>query len=417
MVRRVCESILVDPHDAADAFQATFLVLARRAHTVRKADSVGPWLFGVARRVALRTRTASARRRRVESAAGLERPAAAPCAPPADRHAPLLQELDRLPARYRDPLILCYLEGLSHEQAALRIGCRLTTFRTRLARGKNLLRDRLARRGLSSTLLVGLLRPGPPTLPLAWTAAARLAFSGPGAALGSPAGLIAAAVCRSLACRSIAPIVAAGAFAVAGFAIASPLSHEVARPAPAPAPSVATFICPSDTTIETLLPEGSPVLKGQTIAALDIQALRRQLADQMAATDRARAELDAARAATDRLAALEASITAESLELVAPAEPAPALALRRARLDLLRAEVALERAEIEARAPSDLAEKKRALDAAMAKEAGLRSQIESCSFVAPHNGVVRHATAGVAPGFPVQAGQTLLRCEPSTAAP
>jgi RNA polymerase sigma factor (sigma-70 family) len=158
----VCRRMLPDLGDVEDAFQATFLVLVRRARQLGPRDAIGPWLHGVAVRVALRARVRAARRRRHEPIA-LEFPAVAPVdARPDPELAEVLdQELSRLPAKYRSPLVLCYLEGRTHEEAAQQLKWPLGTVKGRLARARVLLRSRLARRGLSPTAgaLAALLTP------------------------------------------------------------------------------------------------------------------------------------------------------------------------------------------------------------------------------------------------------------------
>jgi RNA polymerase sigma factor (sigma-70 family) len=149
MVLGVCRRILRDPHAAEDAFQATFLLLVRKAGSVRKRGSVGPWLYGVARRVALEARGAASRRpvpapldaeaAWVDDHDGLERD---------ELHAALHEELGRLPEKYRAPIVLCYIEGLAHEAVARQLGWPLGTVRTRIARGRDLLGARLTRRGV-----------------------------------------------------------------------------------------------------------------------------------------------------------------------------------------------------------------------------------------------------------------------------
>jgi RNA polymerase sigma factor (sigma-70 family) len=150
MVLRVCRQILDDPHDAQDAFQATFLVLVRRAVSVRKSDSLACWLYGVARRVASRARADAARRRtfeqRVASTTGAGTVAEGECADP---WAELHEEIARLPERYRVSVVLCYLEGLTAEAAARRLGCPRGTVLSRLSRARERLRERLTRRGLA----------------------------------------------------------------------------------------------------------------------------------------------------------------------------------------------------------------------------------------------------------------------------
>jgi RNA polymerase sigma factor (sigma-70 family) len=150
MVLGVCRRVLRQAQDAEEAFQATFLLLARQAHAIRQSGSVGPWLHGAAYRIALKARTQGARRRRRErEAAAAPRPEAPSAAAWRELQAVLDEELGRLPARYRAPLVLCYLEGKTQEEAAAQLGCPLGTVRSRAARGRALLQARLTRRGLA----------------------------------------------------------------------------------------------------------------------------------------------------------------------------------------------------------------------------------------------------------------------------
>jgi RNA polymerase sigma factor (sigma-70 family) len=152
MVLGVCRRMLGDSADVDDAFQATFLVLVRRARQLGPRDAIGPWLYGVAARVALRARCQAAHHRRHELIA-LEFPAVAAL----DRRVDpdmgevLDQELSRLPSKYRSPLVLCYLEGRTHEEAARDLNWPVGTVKGRLARARDLLRSRLTRRGLAPT--------------------------------------------------------------------------------------------------------------------------------------------------------------------------------------------------------------------------------------------------------------------------
>jgi RNA polymerase sigma factor (sigma-70 family) len=189
MVLRVCRRVLGDAHDAEDAAQATFLVLARKARSVRRRDSVANWLFGVALRIALRARAASARRREserrgAEMAARLVGEGAR-----GDSWAELYEELDRLPERYRAPLVLCYLEGLTNEQAAHRLRCPTRTVQRRLAEGRERLRVRLARRGVApgAALVAGLSAESAAAaeLPAAWAGATVRAAVGVAAGRGA----------------------------------------------------------------------------------------------------------------------------------------------------------------------------------------------------------------------------------------
>jgi RNA polymerase sigma factor (sigma-70 family) len=153
MVLRVCRSILRDEHDAQDAFQATFLVLVRRAGAVRRQESAGSWLHGVALRVAAHARAGMARRRRHERCAGelaitADRSGADGVSP--ELAAIVHDELGRLPDRYRAAIVLCHLEGHTCEAAARRLGWPVGTVKSRLARGRERLRGRLVRRGVVS---------------------------------------------------------------------------------------------------------------------------------------------------------------------------------------------------------------------------------------------------------------------------
>jgi len=153
MVLGICRRMLVDQGDVEDAFQATFLVLVRRARQLGPRDAIGPWLYGVAARVAMRSRSEAARRRRLTPISD-EVPAAAGDTALVDRELGevLDQELSRLPSKYRSPVVLCYLEGQTHEEAARLLAWPVGTVKGRLARARDLLRSRLARRGLTPTI-------------------------------------------------------------------------------------------------------------------------------------------------------------------------------------------------------------------------------------------------------------------------
>jgi RNA polymerase sigma factor (sigma-70 family) len=172
MVLRVCRRLLDDSNDVEDAFQATFLVLLRRASSIRDRGSVGSWLHGVAMRVASRARVESARRRRIERHG--VRPAIGRNDDPdrLDLEALIDAELARLPEKYREPVVLCYLEGLTHEGAAARLGWPVGTVRGRLARARDLLRSRLTRRGVTAPAVLAaigsLSGPARAAVPTAW---------------------------------------------------------------------------------------------------------------------------------------------------------------------------------------------------------------------------------------------------------
>jgi RNA polymerase sigma-70 factor (ECF subfamily) len=155
MVLNVCRRVLGNSPAVDDAFQATFLILVRRAPSLCFASSLGPWLYGVSVRVARRARIVGARRWFVELdgdlADRLPDPAAAL---DQDLQQAIDEAVARLPANYRAAIVLCHLQGLTHEEAALRLRCPIGTVRSRLARGRALLKIRLERAGLKPSASV-----------------------------------------------------------------------------------------------------------------------------------------------------------------------------------------------------------------------------------------------------------------------
>jgi RNA polymerase sigma factor (sigma-70 family) len=150
MVLRACRGILRNDHDAEDAFQATFLILARRAGMLWVRDSVGPWLHRVACRVAVRAKRAAEQRRTTERRAAEVATRPVEEARWHELQGILHHEIDRLPDRYRSPVVLCDLEGHTYEAAARHLGCPVGTLKSRLSRARDRLRERLTRRGLAS---------------------------------------------------------------------------------------------------------------------------------------------------------------------------------------------------------------------------------------------------------------------------
>src|SRR5580704_18044230 len=148
LVLGACRRVLHDRHDADDAFQATFLILARKARSVRRAGALPAWLHRTARRVALRANAQAARRARHEQPLTIDPPR--PPDDPGRRElgAVLDEEVNRLPERYRRPVVLCYLGGRSTAEAAARLGCPRGTVLSRLATARSKLRARLVRRGI-----------------------------------------------------------------------------------------------------------------------------------------------------------------------------------------------------------------------------------------------------------------------------
>jgi RNA polymerase sigma factor (sigma-70 family) len=197
MVLGLCQRLLRNSHDAEDAFQATFLVLVRKAGSLRERDLLGNWLYGVAYRIAVRLRASNARRQARERLDS-DRAAGATCPEPRDQELGWLlqEELGRLPDKYRRPVVLCYVEGHTNEEAARQLSWPLGTVKGRLTRARELLRRRLTRRGvqLSSAALAAALSQTPvqalpPPLIVSTVKVAQALATGKAAALGglSPA--------------------------------------------------------------------------------------------------------------------------------------------------------------------------------------------------------------------------------------
>src|SRR5579884_288123 len=162
MVMGVCRRILRDHHDAEDAYQATFLIFARKAGSVRAQDSIGGWLYRVAYRTALEARARIVRRRGKEQQVNeLPDPAVQPDEGQPELLASLDREIDRLPDKYRVPVVLCELEGRGRKEVAELLGVPEGTLSWRLAHAKKLLAQRLARRGLtvSGVALAAVMAP------------------------------------------------------------------------------------------------------------------------------------------------------------------------------------------------------------------------------------------------------------------
>ncbi len=149
MVLRACRGILRDDHEAMDAFQATFLILVRKRSSLWVRTSLGPWLHRVACRAAGRAKADANRRRSLERKTAASIPWQKRDAECDDRAAILHDEVNRLPDRYRTPILLCDLEGRTCEEAARLIGCPVGTVASRLSRGRDRLRATLCRRGLA----------------------------------------------------------------------------------------------------------------------------------------------------------------------------------------------------------------------------------------------------------------------------
>jgi RNA polymerase sigma factor (sigma-70 family) len=160
MVLGVCRSLLRNPHDADDAFQAAFVILARKAGSLRNPDLAGPWLYGVAHRTARQIMTRNLRRKKLEATAAAD---AVRTVAAGDLEAqPILREdvealhveIECLPEKYRTAIVLCDLQGLTHEEAARRLGRPVSTISARVSRARNRLKRRLSRHGTTLSVLV-----------------------------------------------------------------------------------------------------------------------------------------------------------------------------------------------------------------------------------------------------------------------
>jgi RNA polymerase sigma factor (sigma-70 family) len=255
LVWKVCRGVLRDDlHAAEDAFQATFVALAERARAIARHDSPAAWLFRVARHAALRTR----KRRASRPLEPLPDALAAPSRPSAvslegaEHAAVLAEEVDRLPPRYREPVILCFFQGYTHAQTAARLGCAVGTVASRVARAKDWLRDRLTDRGVVLGVPLGTALAAPvdgATTPAVVRACVRSAVD----ATVAPAHILAISKEVLLAMNSFRPkwtfaaVLLAGALATGAIlnagaatpwptaASAEPGTPDAADPAPAPA--------------------------------------------------------------------------------------------------------------------------------------------------------------------------------------
>lgn len=337
MVLRVCRGVLADLHDADDAFQATFLVLVRKARTLWVQDSLGPWLHQVAVRTSSHARAAALRRRIHEAAAARTSDLSIPSQ--FDDLGPVLhEEIDRLPERFRAPVVLCDLEGSSHEQAARHLGWPVGTVKSRLSRARERLRDRLTRRGLAPDASLLLLRPDrfaellSPHLVSSTTAAA-VRFGASRAIATGAAAILAQGVLTAMSMTrwwKVASLILVAGATVSGAGLVSgrkssavePAAQGTAKEEPganadAPVAEVKSgkFMSSVDemgvletsrsedivsslriqSALLTLVPEGTKVKKGDLVGELDSALLRDQLTNQRTATQSAEANYQNAR--------------------------------------------------------------------------------------------------------------------------
>lgn len=245
MVQRVARSIVSDRDLADDAFQTVFVTLAKRARSLWVRDSIGPWLHAVTVRVATRMRNDQARRRRIDAKAAALMPSSFEPGVPDDLWAALHEEIARLPEAQRLAIVLCLVEGLTHDQAADRLGWPVGTIRSRLARGRERLRSRLDRRGLapSSGVLIGpglLMRSGSEAIrgSLLHATVQNAVSATQGGVIGLvgtvPVGAIAAAVTLVKESSMIHRVLVVGLMSAGVFAAGASISAQ-SKPEPSPA--------------------------------------------------------------------------------------------------------------------------------------------------------------------------------------
>jgi RNA polymerase sigma factor (sigma-70 family) len=226
MVLRLCQRSLRSQQDAEDVFQATFLVLCRKAKSLQGCESLASWLYGVAVRLAMKGQVQEARRRARERRAAVPAPPD-PLAEISVREAQAIldQELVRLPEKYRAPLVLCCLEGLTRDEAAQQLGWSVGLVKSRLEQARELLGKRLPRRGLApGSALLAFLVAGQtaraavpaPLCEATVQAAVHGAAAGAAAGVSSTAVLLAEGFLRATLAARIA--IATLVLAVAGFA-------------------------------------------------------------------------------------------------------------------------------------------------------------------------------------------------------
>jgi multidrug efflux system membrane fusion protein len=241
LVFGVCRRLLGDHHDAEDAFQATFLTLARKARSIGKREALAGWLFRVAQRVALTARASRSRRAARERPLFLAGSAAAPEADGPEQRdlcATVDEEIGRLPECFRSAVVLCYLEGKTVAEAAVELGCPRGTVASRLARARERLRIQLARRGLALTA-TACVAAAPAGLVRAAVRSAGLSTTSIGAVVSAKVIALSEEVVRVMFLKKLVSGVAAlfvlGSVLVLGGGLAVRLGTSVAGQAPIPA--------------------------------------------------------------------------------------------------------------------------------------------------------------------------------------
>jgi HlyD family secretion protein len=332
MVLRVCRGVLGNSSEAEDAFQATFLVLVRRARGLWVKESLGPWLHQVAYRTARCALRSAVRRRRLEDGYASRGVGRSPSVD-AETGQVLHEEIERLPERFRAPVVLCDLEGCSHEQAARRLGWPVGTVKSRQARGRVRLRDQLVRRGVGPERTVVGVISGlggrevliPPAL-IHGTVEAALRLGMMRGVAGGAAVLLMQGVLRTMwitQWMKVGAVVAGSAVAVCGVGLVGHYGQAEAqgqadgednRKPPSAGSLVETEVkrgpvvfnvfergnvesglkadefnnVKGQTTLIKILPEGSHVNKGDIVCELDSASLKDRLVNQKVVTNRAK---------------------------------------------------------------------------------------------------------------------------------
>jgi RNA polymerase sigma factor (sigma-70 family) len=229
-VLAACRRVVRERADADDAFQATFVILLRQSPALRNVRALGPWLAGVAHRVSLQARRARERRERIEAKARVQSEST-PDLSWRDACVVLHEELDRLPDAMRLPVVLCYLDGLSRDEAATQLRRTLSSVKKSLEKGREVLRKRLSRRGvtLSAGLLAAVAEPALANLPPSLTRAAVDSVVRPSAAVSALARTVGASSWLSAAgaCLAASVLVVGVALGVSGDPKAEPPAKEM----------------------------------------------------------------------------------------------------------------------------------------------------------------------------------------------
>lgn len=464
MVLGVCRRVLQHRQDAEDAFQATFIVLARKAGSVQPREQLGNWLHGVAYRTALEARRLAAKRRaRERQVEGMPHPTVEPEQPWQDLWPRLDEELSRLPDRHRLPIVLCDLEGRTRKEVARQLGLPEGTLSNRLAAARQVLANRLIRRGL--TLSGGALAAVLAHAEASGGVPASLVASTVNAAVGASVAVVSAQVAAltkgvlgsmfftklKIAMTVLVLVGLLGAGVGSAFLSYRAGAAEPPKEQPAPlhkaAPtqpvdrkrtvvergSVKAALVSDlvwgleDSTIAWVQEDGARVKKGDRLVEVNDARLREQLRTHKVTFDQAvsaRAEAEASLARIrkeNQLDARAGEVEVKLAKLRMKNTSKDRVEREILELKVEQAQIKLERGKLrgqarEARARSELNARATALDRETVRKRDLESRLASCVLRAPHDGIAVHVAARtgrgrpvVAVGEPVCGGQVLIR--------